>query len=109
MSPFLKSFLQIGASTAIAYAIYYRIKPLIPKILQIYLRRKWVAKKLAACKGCWPIEEMAGACPGGWTGWPEGRRFALVLTHDVETSSGIEKCVDLAKLETKEPFFKSYR
>ena len=39
-------------------------------------------------KDVWPIDERAGSAPAGWTGWPDGKRFALVLTHDVDTAPG---------------------
>ena len=37
----------------------------------------------------WPIDKNAGKPPEGWTGWPDGKKFALVLTHDVETAEGL--------------------
>ena len=37
--------------------------------------------------------------PEGWTGWPEGKKFALVLTHDVEGPAGLEKCDKVIELE----------
>ncbi len=36
----------------------------------------------------WPIDPMAAKKPEGWKGWPEGKQFALVLTHDVDTQRG---------------------
>jgi hypothetical protein len=47
----------------------------------------------------WPIDHGASAPPQGWPGWPDGKRFALVLTHDVDTGKGQERCLDLARLE----------
>ena len=47
----------------------------------------------------WPIDERAKNPPDGWAGWPEGKKFALVLTHDVDTAKGQERCVQLAGLE----------
>lgn len=54
----------------------------------------------------WPIPKQPGAPPHGWPGWPEHKKFALVLTHDVDTAKGQEKCYDLMKLE-KDIGFKS--
>ncbi len=48
----------------------------------------------------WPILEMAGDTPPGWRGWPDGKRFAIVLTHDVDTARGQERCLQLAGIET---------
>ncbi len=86
--------------------IYYHIKPLIPRSLQIAIRRKLISQKLASCGDIWPIDEEAGDTPVGFKGWPEQKRFALILTHDVETAHGHNKCHDLMKLE-KELGFKS--
>ena len=79
--------------------LYYTIRPLIPRRLQIALRRQIAMRKREACKDIWPIDERAGAAPPGWTGWPEGKKFALVLTHDVDTKEGHDKCLQLMELE----------
>ncbi len=79
--------------------LYYYCKPFIPRRLQIGLRRLYVRKKRSACSDVWPIDERAGNPPEGWSGWPEGKRFALVLTHDVETAKGQAKCRKLAEIE----------
>ena len=42
-------------------------------------------------KDTWPIDPRSAKPPEGWTGWPEGKKFALVLTHDVETKKGSGK------------------
>lgn len=47
----------------------------------------------------WPINEAAGEPPPRWPGWPGGKKFALVLTHDVEGSYGLAKCQQLMNLE----------
>jgi len=47
----------------------------------------------------WPIYEKAGRVPVGWKGWPEGKKFALVLTHDVEGLKGQDRCLALMRLE----------
>ena len=44
----------------------------------------------------------------GWKGWPDGKRFALLLTHDVETANGQEKCMILASLEERLGFRSSF-
>jgi hypothetical protein len=40
--------------------------------------------------------------------WPEGRRFALVLTHDVESAAGVEFAPRLAELEERLGFHSSF-
>lgn len=88
--------------------IYYHIKPLIPRRLQIALRRHWARRKLASCKDIWPIDPRAAGKPPGWKGWPEGKRFALVLTHDVETRRGHERVRKLAEMEMELGFRSSF-
>lgn len=79
--------------------IYYCVKPLIPRRIQILLRRQVVLAKMPSCMHKWPVAEEAGKPPVNWSGWPAGKRFALVLTHDVDTVQGQEKCLPLVKLE----------
>lgn len=82
-------------------SLYYAIKPLIPRRLQISLRRALIQKKRKKYAHVWPIDERAGKAPEGWTGWPEGKKFAVVLTHDVETAKGVSRCLPLADLEER--------
>jgi hypothetical protein len=49
-----------------------------------------------------------GACPTGWPGWPGGKKFALVLTHDVEGAAGLAKCRQLMELEQSLGFRSSF-
>ena len=41
--------------------IYYKLKPLIPRSLQIYLRRKYISRLLPRHAHVWPIDEKAAA------------------------------------------------
>jgi hypothetical protein len=91
-----------------AVKIYYILKPFIPRPLQIFLRRRLALRKRPLFKNIWPIDERAGKQPTGWLGWPEKKKFALVLTHDVETARGQEKCYDLLSLEQKMGFRSSF-
>lgn len=88
--------------------IYYTVKPLIPRSLQIALRRRWVRAKLRSNGHLWPIDERAGLPPPGWRGWPGENKFALVLTHDVDTSVGHERCLQLQQLEKQMGFRSSF-
>lgn len=83
---------------------YYRIKPLLPRRVQIALRRVRARRLRERCRAVWPIYAPAGRPPAGWTGWPGGRRFALVLTHDVETARGHDRCRRLAEIEARRGF-----
>ena len=88
--------------------LYYRIKPLIPRRVQIEIRRIMVQRKCVRCADVWPIDERACKPPKGWGGWPEGKKFALVLTHDVDTARGQERCWKLMNLEMKLGFRSSF-
>jgi len=81
--------------------LYYAIKPLIPRKIQLMLRRLMIRSMLPSCKDVWPICQQAGNAPEGWTGWPQGRQFALVLTHDVDTARGQERCSKLVEIEER--------
>ena len=87
---------------------YYNLKPVIPRSLQIFLRRKVVQWKRKKYRDLWPIDKKAGSVPEGWMGWPEGKRFALVFHHDVDTRVGQEKCCRLADLEERMDFRSSF-
>jgi len=56
----------------------------------------------------WPINEAAARPPAGWPGWPGGKKFAFVLTHDVEGPDGLEKCRQLMQLEKELGFRSSF-
>ncbi|MBA7552400.1 hypothetical protein ES705_44961 [subsurface metagenome] len=79
--------------------IYYKLKPFIPRWLQIILRRIIIDLNKDKHKDIWPIYNKASRIPEGWTGWPNNKKFALVLTHDVDTRKGKERCLDLMHLE----------
>ncbi len=88
--------------------IFYTIKPLIPRSTQIYLRRRVAAYKRKKYAHIWPINPNAAAAPEGWQGWPDGKEFALVLSHDVDTRKGYENCLKLAELEERLGFRSSF-
>jgi hypothetical protein len=88
--------------------IYYAIKPLIPRRLQIEMRRIFIRTLLKKNHGIWPIDQAASAKPFGWSQWPDGKRFALVLTHDVDTNDGQDRCRKLMEMEMKIGFRSSF-
>jgi hypothetical protein len=82
---------------------YYMARPLLPRALQIRLRRAFTSVQRKASFPKWPIEDglhdlydwlfarivelTRGPVP--WVDpWPDGRSWALVLTHDVDTEDG---------------------
>ncbi len=87
---------------------YYFLKMFIPRPVQIYLRRILIRQKMSRHKDIWPIDKTSANPPEGWQGWPEGKKFALVLTHDVETKKGLENCRALMDIEEKYGFRSSF-
>ena len=83
---------------------YYFTKPAIPLKVRLAIR-SILAKHLRKTNaGIWPINEAAGKVPAKWPGWPEGKRFAFVLTHDVEGKKGLDRSRELADLEIEMGF-----
>ena len=79
--------------------LFYFFKPLIPRSIQIVFRKQIGLWKLRKYSHIWPIDPNAGGPPDDWSGWPDQKRFALVLTHDVDTAEGHKKCRELMDLE----------
>lgn len=90
------------------YNFYYSLKPIIPRFLQIAVRRVFANRKRRSVGRIWPIDSAANGAPEGWAGWPGGKRFALVLSHDVESISGRDRCLQLAKVEEQLGFRSSF-
>ena len=90
------------------YKIFYTVKPLIPRKLQIAMRRLLVCGQKFHYRDIWPIDEKAGQLPAGGCGWPDQKQFGLILTHDVDTPEGQEKCYRLIELEKKLGFRSSF-
>ena len=79
--------------------IFYILKPLIPRKIQLYIRRKLILKKRELYKDIWPIDYKSSKHPQNWTGWPDNKKFAIVLTHDVESETGHQRCMQLMNIE----------
>lgn len=81
---------------------------MIPLAIRMKVRR-WIAlTKRAGVDATWPIMPGSEKAPKNWTGWPNGKQFGLVLTHDVEGQSGIDRCRSLMKLEQTMGFRSSF-
>lgn len=87
---------------------YFRIKPYIPRSVRWLMRRSRIPGIMRQSAGVWPINEVAGSKPIGWKGWPQGKKFALVFTHDVESKAGLANVRKLAELEIKHGFRSSF-
>jgi glycosyltransferase involved in cell wall biosynthesis len=81
--------------------IYYLLKPAIPPWFRMTIRRFFARRLRRQVSSSWPIDTAAAETPAGWPGWPDGKKFAFVLTHDVEGRRGLERCRALAELEMR--------
>lgn len=88
--------------------IFYILKPLIPRSVQIFLRRILIKIKSKKYKNVWPVLESAGNKPQGFPNWKDNKKFAFVLTHDVELQGGHVKCIELMNLEKNLGFRSSF-
>jgi hypothetical protein len=91
-----------------ARRLYYYVKPVVPRRLVCLLRRLTQHRTRARAALNWPIEDryarflwevmrqlliaVGRQAVSFRFFWPEGHRFAFVLTHDVETAAG-QACV----------------
>jgi peptidoglycan/xylan/chitin deacetylase (PgdA/CDA1 family) len=104
--------------------LYYRVKRLLPRELQIALRRLFIRLRATPSFPSWPLElsvdrlaRFYGRCllayaeveqaPFTWF-WPEAYHAAVVLTHDVETGDGLRRALELADLEQERGFRSSF-
>jgi hypothetical protein len=84
--------------------LFYTLKPLIPRSMQLFLRRQIAQQKLRKNGYKWPIDPASAKPPEGWPGWPDGKQFALVLSHDVDTLKGYNNVLKLADIEEEMGF-----
>ncbi len=87
---------------------YYGVKPLLSSSIRLALRKSFTRRKRAQMGHVWPILPGSEKPPQGWPGWPEGKEFAVVLTHDVEGTAGLSKCRELMKREMHLGFRSSF-
>jgi peptidoglycan/xylan/chitin deacetylase (PgdA/CDA1 family) len=93
---------------------YYRVRGLLPRPLQIWLRRQYARRQRRTTFPRWPAEtalhdfldlftailaDVAGGPVPRIAVWPNGHAWALVLTHDVETSTGLAALDPILELE----------
>ncbi|MES2693315.1 MAG: glycosyltransferase, partial [Verrucomicrobiota bacterium] len=83
----------------LSHRFYYGLKPYVPWRIRMALRRVSARRKRERFTDSWPIDRSAARPPAGWPGWPQERKFAFVITHDVEGPDGLAKCERLAALE----------
>jgi peptidoglycan/xylan/chitin deacetylase (PgdA/CDA1 family) len=105
--------------------LYYQlVRPILPDSLREPLRTALLSRQTKGFSLGWPIEDryarfqfeivarlMAAKGLGEASHvrfWPGGKRFALVLTHDVETADGYAFVREIAALEERYGFRSSF-
>ena len=102
--------------------MYYILKPFLPRTLTRFLRQHYQSPKQITKQISWPIEdhyvkflwnvlaEVLKSVPNVKPApiWPDGHRFAFVLTHDVEDADGQKFIPAVADLEEEFGFRSSF-
>jgi hypothetical protein len=93
---------------------YYRLRGLLPRPIQIWLRRQYARHQARTPFPGWPVEtalhdffdlftsilaDVGGEPVPRIAAWPNDHAWALVLTHDVETSVGLAALDPVLQLE----------
>ena len=97
-----------------AMAVYYALRPALPRRLQLLLRRAYSRVQGSGGFPRWPVEpslhelydrllgwlaDVSGEPVPYLAPWPGGHDWALVLTHDVETAKGLRLMPVLRDIE----------
>jgi peptidoglycan/xylan/chitin deacetylase (PgdA/CDA1 family) len=113
----------IGACRAAVVRGYYLARPALPRLVQLRLRRLFTRVQSRSSFPAWPVEdtlhnfyawlitlmaELAGRPIPFLDPWPDGRTWALVLTHDVETAAGYRDMELLRSLERERGYRSSW-
>ena len=99
---------------------YYALKPLMPRRLQLALRRAYVPRQARRAFPRWPFEPVlvehrdqqlldalreSGADRLPMVNfWPQRKRSCVVLTHDVEGPAGVDNVLRVIELEQRYGF-----
>jgi hypothetical protein len=109
---------------SLARKAYYRLKPILPRPLTRRLRQLQGSGAARTSPLGWPVESRYAKFLWATIGtllastnraeapfihfWPDGRKFAFVLTHDVETADGQAFVRRVADLESDFGFRSSF-
>jgi peptidoglycan/xylan/chitin deacetylase (PgdA/CDA1 family) len=112
-----------ATARAAALRCYYLARPLLPRPLQLRLRRVFTRVQGRSSFPGWPVEDnlhdfyswlfalaadLAGRPVPFLDLWPGGRSWALVLTHDVETDAGYRDMGLLRDIERERGYKSSW-
>lgn len=115
---------ESGGRRSLPLSAYYALKPRLPRRLQIAMRRLYAKRQMRTEFPRWPIEPLlvdrrreelrAELDRRGEeraptiANWPEGRRFAAILTHDVEGPAGVANVRKVIDIERRHGFVSSW-
>lgn len=104
--------------------MYYRVKRLIPRRVQLRLRRQLIKWQGAPSFPRWPYDNSVDSLVRFYAGcvlralgveeaafpwfWPGGAHAAVILTHDVEGAAGLGNALRIAALEEERGFRSSF-
>jgi peptidoglycan/xylan/chitin deacetylase (PgdA/CDA1 family) len=113
-----------GGERSAALEVYYRVKPLLPRRLQLALRRAYAPRQARREFPAWPVEDLllrrehaalrrrldesgAERLPiVGW--WPLGHASAAIVTHDVEGPEGVARIPEILEVERRQGVVSSW-
>ncbi|MBN1202250.1 MAG: hypothetical protein JXJ20_10380 [Anaerolineae bacterium] len=100
--------------------LYYTLKPLLTRRVVVMLRRAYSRRAQAHFRLNWPVEDRYACflwtvmhqalCAAGRSEvayrrfWPDGKQFAFVITHDIETAHGQAYVRTIADLDERYGF-----
>jgi peptidoglycan/xylan/chitin deacetylase (PgdA/CDA1 family) len=105
-----------GALLQAFHRVYYRVRPAIPRSVQMMMKRSYASVQSGQEFPAWPVEDsltwllnLLAWCIARTYGdavpaisfWPEGRRFCAAVTHDVETAHGVSNIPRLVEIEKR--------
>ena len=104
--------------------LYYVVKPLLRRTLRSMLRKAFLGASWRAFKLGWPIEPryvaylyeilrqylfLCGQATVAFSPlWPHSKRFAVVLTHDIESEVGQSNACQVADIDDAHGFKSSF-
>lgn len=121
---YLRERYEAGPRRPAALRAYYAAKPLLPRRLQLALRRRYAGRQMRREFPAWPIEPLlvehlhaelrarlrdSGGDRVPIVGfWPHGRSFAAILTHDVEGPAGVANIARVLEAERRHGMVSSW-
>ena len=97
--------------------LFYRIKRLVPRPAQLAARRLLIRRHGLPIFPTWPVDSSVESLvrlylhcliaandgrdqPFDWF-WPDGAPSCAILTHDIETSDGLDRCAWLMSMDER--------